>query len=103
MSFGHKVGRGLGNLAAFTVDMSIRGASAAGQFGEDVAAGAQEAYVESSAEREVRREANKVKMAAERAALIAAHKAKMAAPMVPVAEPVIAAPVVATKRAKATS
>lgn len=98
-SFGHKLGRGLGNLGAFAVDVSIRGATGLGQFGEDVAAGATEAYVESSAEREARREANKAAQAVQRAALVAAHKAKMEAP---VAAPIAVVPAVA-KRAKATS
>ena len=103
MSVGHKLGRGLGHIGAFVVDASIRGATGAGRFGEDLVAGAQEGYTESAAERKVRREAAMAAMQAKRLEAIAAHKAAMAAKAEPepvaLPEPVASAPVM-TKRGR---
>lgn len=49
-SFGIKVGRALGNGAAYAVHGAALAAQSAGQFGRDVAAGSTVAYAEKSAE-----------------------------------------------------
>lgn len=49
-SFGIKVGRALGNGAAYAVHGAALAAQSAGQFGKDVAAGSAVAYAEKSAE-----------------------------------------------------
>lgn len=89
MSFGNKLGRGLGIVGALAVEGAVRGAEGLGQFGADVVDGAQRGYEEKHAALLITREQQRVRLAAERAARIAAHQAAMnPGPMVAVATPV---------------
>lgn len=73
MSFGNKLGRGLGTLGALAVEGAVRGASAAGQFGADVVEGTQQGYEEKHAALQITRAQAKAQREAGLAALRAAH------------------------------
>lgn len=95
MSFGNKLGRGIGSLGALALEGAVRGASAAGQFGADVAEGAQQGYEEKHAQLLVTRAAAKASREAKLLALRQAHAAAQnPAVMAVAAEPVV------TKRGK---
>lgn len=90
MSFGNKLGRGIGTLGAFALEGAVRGASAAGQFGSDVIEGAQQGYDEKHAVLLVNRAQQKVAREAALLALRTAHNvAQNPAVMAVVAEPVV--------------
>lgn len=77
MSFGNKLGRGLGVIGALAVEGAVRGAEGLGQFGSDVVDGAQRGYDEKHAALLITREQQRVAMKAKREALAAAHVAAM--------------------------
>lgn len=89
MSFGNKLGRGLGIVGALAAEGAVRGAEGLGQFGADVVDGAQRGYEEKHAALLITREQQRAEMKAKREALAAAHVAAMnPGPMVAVATPV---------------
>lgn len=55
-TLGSTIGRALGNAAAYTVHGAVSAAQYTGRFGQDVAAGATDAYGVKSAELSARRE-----------------------------------------------
>lgn len=55
-TLGSTIGRALGNAAAYTVHGAVSAAQYTGRFGQDVAAGAADAYGVKSAELSARRE-----------------------------------------------
>jgi len=55
-TIGSTIGRALGNAAAYTVHGAVSAAQYTGRFGQDVAAGAADAYGVKSAELSARRE-----------------------------------------------
>lgn len=87
MSFGIKVGRGIGALAAYAGEGVVRGAVGLGRFGEDVIEGTEQGYTEKSAALLVSREKRAAAAQARRDAYLAQHALTMA----PAAEPVVPA------------
>lgn len=88
MSFGNKLGRGIGILGALAVEGAVRGATGLGQFGADVVDGAQAGYDEKHAALLVTREANRIAALKRNEERKAAHLAAMqAAPMAIAVEP----------------
>jgi hypothetical protein len=91
MSFGNKLGRGLGVIGALAVEGAVRGATGLGQFGSDVVDGAQTGYDEKHAALLITRAAREAKIKAlmeERR--VAAQVAMNALTMPVVAEPAVA-------------
>lgn len=101
MSFGIKLGRGLGVVGALAVEGAVRGASGLGQFGADVVTGAEAGYAERHAQLLVTREAAAVARKQALAAAIAASQSNLAAISV-AAQPVTPASAVG-KRARTTA
>ena len=91
MSFGLKVGRAIGKSAALVGEGAVRGAQGLGQFGEDVAAGAQQGYEQQHAANLISR----AKAAEIRAQKLAAAREALAA------TPMVAAPMKVKATAKA--
>lgn len=83
MSAGLKLGRAIGALGAHTVNISIRAAVGAGQFGEDVVQGVSEGYAEKNAILAKKREID----LAERRRLIAEAIEQHKRALVPAPEP----------------
>ena len=79
MSFGNKVGRGIGALGAFAVEGAVRGATGLGSFGSDLVDGVEEGYTEKSAALLMSREARAAKLKAAKDAAIAARSAPIEA------------------------
>lgn len=90
MSFGNKLGRGIGTVGAFAVEGAVRGASAAGKFGADVVEGAGQGYAEKHSALLIARAQQKVAREAALLTLRTAHTlAQNPAVMAVVAEPVV--------------
>lgn len=99
MSFGNKLGRGLGVIGALAVEGAVRGATGLGQFGSDVVDGAQTGYDEKHAALLITRAQRVAEMKAKRDALVAAHIAAMnPGPMVAAPELATATPTKAKSR-----
>lgn len=88
MSLGNKLGRAVGTIGAFAVEGSIRGATGLGQFGADLAEGAQQGYAEQHAALLITRAEHKASYEAKVAALRLAHIVNQnPAPMVAASAP----------------
>lgn len=89
-SFGHTLGRGLGIAGALALEGVVRTAYGAGQFGKDVAEGAEQGAREKHAQLLITRAEKRDAALKQREALKVAHTAAMSATdMVVVSEPVV--------------